>query len=125
MYHQDLIVPKIQLHLLEPQNVVGHLQIYNQKVSLIFLWLNFQQHQHAHIHCSIFFQDNLLRIYLLIQILEPLKQLGKLYFQKQLILYVVVVFLAHRLWLYVILDQLQISCLQKSFYNFNLNSFFH
>ena len=33
--------------------------------------------------------------------------------------------LAHHLWLYVILDQLQISCLQKSFYNFHLNSFFH
>jgi len=118
MYHQDLIALKIQLHLLEPQNVVEHLQIYNQKFSLISLWLNFQQHQHAHIHYSIFFQDILLHIYLLIQSLEPLKQLEKLYFQKQLILYVVVVFLAHHLWLYVILDQLQINCLQKAFISF-------
>ena len=115
MYHQDLIELKIQLHLLEPQNVVGHLQIYNQKVSLIFLWLNFLQHQHAHIHCSIFFQDTLLHICLLIQNLAPLKQLEKLYFQKQLVLYVVVVFLTHQLWLYVILDQFQINCLQKAF----------
>ena len=118
MYHQDLIVLKIQLHLLELQNVVEHLQIYNQITFLIFQWLSFQQHQHVHIHCSIFFQDILLHIYLLKQNLAPLEQLVKQYFQKQLIQYVVVVFLIHHLLLYVILDQLQINYLQKNFYNF-------